>query len=919
MLASSTCLLLALCCAIPAEEMPQVTDPNVVLELVADSPDVRTPVGITVDELGRVIVVESHTHFRPEGYDGPKADRILRMSDFDATGKAQKIEVIFEGTTSTMSVAMHPNGQLFVATRSEIFVVTPHQNQQTLPTKHTIIELKTKGDYPHNGLAGFAFDLVGNVYFGFGENLGADYQMVATGSGTVLSGGGEGGSIFRCTADGRHLQRVATGFWNPFHMTFDAAGHLFMVDNDPDSRPPCRLIHVVESGDYGYRFRYGRKGVHPLTAWNGELPGTLPMVAGTGEAPSGLLAYHSTGLPEVYRGQLLSTSWGDHRIEAFKLEPRGASFTAQMKPLVTGGDNFRPVGIALAPDGSVFFSDWVDKSYSLHGKGRVWRLRSKEFSPVKTPASDKEAMESGHLPLMIKATSKMHAAFAEELAAKTRDPDELAVLQRVIDGDEKKMLLKQFTLNKPEPSDPFVQQKLAVEYVNGLIATKGELTRETFANYFGHLSGRDDANEYNFALAYRLLAMRDGAGESKNLPLHSALAQEQLPKMLASTDERIRLLAVVWIADKNLKQFRPDLEVMLNVGVKSRQLFEATLAALDLLQDKVYEPGKESAGEEHVLRMLEGEQASSEMRAFALRTLRADHPAFAKGLLAKLLSSEDVGLRKEAIKTLRERSAIDGFEQLQKLATDASLSDELRCEAIMGLAFEDAKNRELLMQLAISGSPSLAGEAVRSLRGATLTMEESLLLSRSLEKPGSLEDPEALSRLLAPASATGNRPAEKDAAAWLAFATGEGDADAGERIFFHPKLVACARCHEHQGRGQKVGPALTTLSGAMTKERLVQSIVDPSREIAPQFTPWTILNHDGQTSQGMYLFEEVDGTQIYADTTGKRFRIHPREIESRTPSRQSIMPDKLAEQLTQKEWRDLVAFLLKRAEEAKGN
>ena len=34
--------------------------------------------------------------------------------------------------------------------------------------------------------------------------------------------------------------RVATGFWNPFHHCFDAFGNLFVVDNDPDSRGPCR-------------------------------------------------------------------------------------------------------------------------------------------------------------------------------------------------------------------------------------------------------------------------------------------------------------------------------------------------------------------------------------------------------------------------------------------------------------------------------------------------------------------------------------------------------------------------------------------------------------------------------------------------------------------------------------------------------
>ncbi len=74
--------------------------------------------------------------------------------------------------------------------------------------------------------------------------------------------------------------------------------------------------------------RNGRKGVHPFTAWNGELPGTLPMTAGTGEAPSGVLAYESDMLPKEFYGALLVTSWGDHRIDRFRLEPHGASFRA---------------------------------------------------------------------------------------------------------------------------------------------------------------------------------------------------------------------------------------------------------------------------------------------------------------------------------------------------------------------------------------------------------------------------------------------------------------------------------------------------------------------------------------------------------------------------------------------------------------
>src|SRR5439155_21670596 len=133
--------------------------------------------------------------------------------------------------------------------------------------------------YQPNGLSGIAFDALGMLYVGMGENYGDEYKLIGA-DGTTLTGGGEGGNVFCCRADGNGLRRVATGFWNLFSLAFDPFGRLLAVDNDPDSRGPCRLLHIVEGGDYGYRFRYGRKGLHPFDSWDGELPGTLPMAGG---------------------------------------------------------------------------------------------------------------------------------------------------------------------------------------------------------------------------------------------------------------------------------------------------------------------------------------------------------------------------------------------------------------------------------------------------------------------------------------------------------------------------------------------------------------------------------------------------------------------------------------------------------------
>ncbi len=360
-------LLLCVVTAAAAAE-PRVLDDRYVLELVASEPDIVTPIGITFDRFGRMLVIESHTHFPPDDYAGPDRDRIRYVEDTDGDGRADRFRSFLEGTEKTMSLRRGPDDWIYIATRMRIFRARDTDGDDVADEQQPLVQLETAGDYPHNGLSGLCFDGEGGLVFGLGENLGASYEIVGS-DGTRLGGGGEGGNIYRCGIDGSGLEQIATGFWNPFGICADGQGRLFAVGNDPDASPPCRLVHVVRGGDYGYQFRYGRSGKHPLQAWDGELPGTLPMVAGTSEAPSSVV---------LYNGQLIVSSWGEYRVERFTLEPRGASVTARREVIVQGDESFRPVDFAVAPDGSLVFTDWVDRSYNVHGKGRIWRLRERD-------------------------------------------------------------------------------------------------------------------------------------------------------------------------------------------------------------------------------------------------------------------------------------------------------------------------------------------------------------------------------------------------------------------------------------------------------------------------------------------------------------------------------------------------------------
>ena len=51
---------------------------------------------------------------------------------------------------------------------------------------------------------------------------------------------------------------------------------------------------------------------------------------------------------------------------------------------VQGDHLFRPVDFALASDGSLFFTDWVNRSYPVYGQGRIYRLHVKSPTAADT-------------------------------------------------------------------------------------------------------------------------------------------------------------------------------------------------------------------------------------------------------------------------------------------------------------------------------------------------------------------------------------------------------------------------------------------------------------------------------------------------------------------------------------------------------
>jgi len=138
--------------------------------------------------------------------------------------------------------------------------------------------------------------------------------------------------------------------------------------------------------------------------------------------------------------------------------------------------------------------------------------------------------------------------------------------------------------------------------------------------------------------------------------------------------------------------------------------------------------------------------------------------------------------------------------------------------------------------------------------------------------------------------------------------THAGDAARGRKLFQSESLTKCAVCHKVGSQGGDLGPDLTHIGGKFTRPHLIESLLEPSRQIVEGYRTSLLATQDGTVYTGIVKEQSADKLTLL-DAAGKRLTLRTDELFERRESPLSLMPENLAQQLSAEQFTDLVAYL----------
>ncbi len=922
--------------------------PGFVVELVAAEPLVTDPVAFAFDARGRLFVVEMNDYSEQET---ESLGSIALLTDLDGDGKMDERSTFVSGLSWPTAIWPWRDG---------VIVAEPPRLTWFRDTnsdgKSDISEVWLEG-FQRSNVQGLVNSLrwgVDGLLHGATSSSGADIVHHSSQNKLQLrgrdfaidpltktlepeSGGGQHGMNFNrwgdkfVTSNSDHLQQI---------IDLDR----WLYDHPAKVAIPSLRRSIAEDGPQAEVFRSS-----PIEPWrivrtrlrkSGVAPG---IVEGGGRAAgyftgatATLIMDHEAGFGSANFDTAIVCDVGSNLVHRKQLRSNGLFWTAsriddQTELLRSSDIWFRPVQLGDGPDGAVYIADMyreviehpkslppmIKKHLDLtsgRDKGRIWRLKPKDLAQ-RLPVPSKSIAECTIRELV----ERLSSAIAWQRRAASQ-----ALVERNAQDVAPELKRLAITSNSESSS---AAQILALHCLHRL----GQLDRDTLVISLRtadpYLQRHAIALTRQTGLADSMFDLLQSLSQSRDVSvqLQLALAADDLPHqqrlellqgLMHSHDLLVRAVIVTaagveapqLIAGRRMEppELQAWLELMLpawtkTTGDQTKQISQALTAGLS---DDATRPSW-IAG----LRSLSTASDARRLLALADSTTVEDTLAFIADSIGRIKNLDS----SQAVAWL---GLLDEKLQLQ-LADDLLMpaqSETIQLAAIDSLLWANPNiASQLLIDRFQSFTPTLQQSALNGLLRYQSTLP-TLAGAITAKKIQSSQVPlDIRVRLLS----TSDKTLAKQFAGVLQSVAADrqriidqystvlvgGDAQAGREVF---KRV-CAQCHRLDDMGNDVGPPLKQLADK-SPQQLLETILDPNREVDPKYASYSVLLEDGRVFAGI-IVEESSSQIVLAEAGGKKHTLARSEIEQLRSAGISLMPTGLEQQITPEQMSQLIGFL----------
>jgi putative membrane-bound dehydrogenase-like protein len=932
------------------------------LELIAAEPNITSPVALSFDENGRMFVVEM-VDYSERREEVPHLGRIRMLEDLNGDGTYEK-STIFATNLAWPTAVFCYNGGLFVGATPDILYLKDTNGDGKADVVEKAFTGYAAGSDRLNVqelLNSFVWGLDNRIH-GATSGEGGLVRSLQHPEAKAVDLHGRDFAI-----EPRTLSIISEAGGGQHGLSFDDTGRRFTCNNSDNIRlfmyddvygarnpfysMPAPLVSIAVDGPAAevYRISPDEPWRVLRTRWRvgGLVPGPIEgggRPSGYFTAATGVTIYRGDAYPEEFRENAFIADCAGNLIHRKLLIPDGVELRAQRPDdeqkveFVASRDTwFRPVQFANAPDGTLYVIDMyreiIEHPWSLpenikklldlnsgENRGRIYRIAPDGFKP--RPAPRLEKASTSQLVATLESRNGWHRDTASRLIYERQDPQAVPLLRNLFE------------------KSAFALARLHALYaLEGLSALREDLLLKAFRD-------PDSAvREHGIKLSEPFL--HRGMNSSQLIAGLQGLAEDpsirvryQLAFTMGEVPGPAKIAALAALAQRDVESSWTRAAILSSLSqgagemfarLSGNQQFCGVRSGQDFLNELVVMIGSRNDRNEvaHVLEFIE----------------RTTEPALRFGLVRALSD----GLKRAGASLDISANQLKGvFASAAGIAADSGALEDARAAAVQLLgvtSFSDSGN--LLLSLLDQSQPQqVQVGAIASLNRFTdprLGPE----LTKSWNKLGPRERSEVVSTLLArsdratalllaikagtisPAALTTSQrkflrnhrdPSVKQLAAQVLDATTSGprqnvinefmpalnlrgQAAAGKKIY----QERCISCHRLGGEGNAVGPDLATVKNT-GKEKLLVSILDPNREVAPQYVSYVVETREGDSFVGL-IANETSSTITVRQAFAKEDVIARARIVSMHSQAQSLMPEGLEAALTQQDLANLLAYI----------